>query len=418
MSYGRPGEPAEEWQSPPFFADFYREPDNVCRGLTLPPEDIPVPGQDPFKGFSDGDFYREPDDIHKGISIGGFDHPSLDKDFQFSMGLDFGSSSVLSDNVDIKAQRFMYTDYPPDLPSDSFFKLEVTTVYVLSTNPYEIGNHVLDYLQDPSVISVLTKPVRRHKFAIKADIFRGDLMCTTKIRVYNQGSNQFAVEFQRRAGDSIAFNQTFQGASAYLKKHFTSAGGSPEVQAINFEPPPLPADFAAINISEEDLMPILDMASLAGSPWLQAEAASSLCKLAQDGNPALWSGSVFDSVMELLKANSIEVAQPTARLTHNLAQRAEAAPLFGARNLMLTMLEKIRAQETHAQVSLQLAQALNVAVQMQSKATLSGNAASELLRSLSGIIGKEVGCVALNNDVIDNLHMVKCALESKFEVSV
>merc|ERR1719238_2353373 len=126
--------------------------------------------------------------------------------------------------------------------------------------------------------------MRRAKFSIKLDVFADSMMCTMKVRVYNQGSGQFAVEFQRRTGDTIAFCATFQKASAYLKRFFTMADHSSPAEAspmlISFEPPMLPEGLAQEQMNEADLLPLLDMTGLVGAPWLQAEAAVSLSKMA------------------------------------------------------------------------------------------------------------------------------------------
>jgi len=409
---------ADEWQSPPFIGDFYREPDNVCRGLTLPPEDAPGPSS--FKGIVDGDFYREAD-VCKGISLGDSFPlaPPLGKEFGLSTGLGY-SSTVLSEKVDIRTERFAEADFPPNAPTDSFFKFEVTTLYVSSTAPFEIGNHLMDFFGQ-EVVSSFTK-VRRQKYSIKVDVFIESMMCTVKARVYNQGSGQFAVEFQRRSGDAISFNTTFQKASTYLKRFVMLAAGSPEAPALltNFEASPLPQVFAEGPPSEVDLLPLLDMAGLVGAPWLQAQAATSLNLLAAEGVQALFIPRVFQGIAELMQASSAEVMYPTARLIHHLAQHAEAAPLFAAHRLLPMMLGKIFSPESaSSSVRLELAKGLGAAIQHQSTDVCSEADAAALLSAFSDCASREMMSCTSNQElpVVQSLEMAHYTLKSKFAAS-
>lgn len=251
-------EHAQEWQGPAFFGDFYRETDNVCRGVTLPQGD--VPGALPFKDFGGGDFYREPDRAG----------------FGFSSGMDMGfSSSTLLENVGINTESFMPADFPPPSPTDSFFKLEMTTLFVASSMPCEIGNHLLDFL-GTEVVSTITK-MRRAKFSIKADVFVDSMMCSLKIRVYRQESGQFAIEFQRRSGDTISFNVTFQKLAAYMKSRLCMLTNAPDAPVVLFHSDPLPLPQGLM--SDTHFAPLFDLAGLVGSPGLQAEAAACLSKM-------------------------------------------------------------------------------------------------------------------------------------------
>lgn len=408
----------DDWQSPPFLGDFYREPDNVCRGLTLSPEDVPAPS--PFKGLIDGDFYREADNVCKGISLGdGFPiSPPLSKEFGFSTGLGY-SSTVLSEKVDISTERFTEVDFPPNAPTDSFFKFEVTTLHVSSSTPFEIGNHLLDFFRQ-QVVSSFTK-VRRPKYSIKVDVFIDSMMCTVKTRVYDQGSGQFAVEFQRRSGDAISFNAAFQQASAYLKRFLTLATDSPEASPIvlSFEAPPaLPQEVLAESPpTEVDLLPLIDMAGLVGAPWLQAQAATSLNFLAAERVRALFTPRVFQGIVELMQATSVEVLYPTACSIHHLAQQAEAAPLFAAHRLLPQMLGKVRSPGSPTSVQLELAKGLNVAIQNQSTDVCSEADAATLLSDFSDCASVEMMRGTLSQEVVQNLEMAHYTLRNKFGAS-
>lgn len=110
--------------------------------------------------------------------------------------------------------RFSKSDRPPAIPMDPFFKLEKTTVILTDTEPCYIGNSLLDSIG--GTIPGRMVKVNVAKFAIKAEVDIYPAPCSLKIRLYSQG-DQLAVEFQRRSGDAIAFQKTFQRASALFQ---------------------------------------------------------------------------------------------------------------------------------------------------------------------------------------------------------
>jgi hypothetical protein len=404
-SFRTPTEDAEEWRSPAFSGDFYREADNVTRGLTFPTSDDPgLPGS-AFGKFADSNFYHEPDDLLKGVTIGELIPPPL----YSSNEVDLGYSSTLAGKFDVKSERFSETDVPPGVPPDSFFQLNLTSVYVTSHMPAEIGNTLLSFLGEQN--SIVTK-VRHSKFAIKADMFVDMMMCSIKIRVYSQGSGQFAIEFQKRTGDAIAFQNTFQKAVAYLKPRLNVVGAMEAPPLAPIQPLGVPAGFVP---QETDLMPLIDMMYLAGTPSLQAEAAADISKMAAEGQSSVWNPYVFQGIGELLRTSSLDVAHPTSRLVLQLSQQMEAAPLFATQGLLRAMLEKVGSQDTNAEVRRLLSQAVLAAAQRQSKATLSDNQAAELLRAFSDTL--RMKDYRWGNDVIGNLEMANMALGGQFQAS-
>lgn len=416
-------EDAEEWKSPSFSGDFYREVDNVCRGVTMPPADVHGSASFPGtfgKDFAplDGDFYREPDDILKGMTLsgGGFQAEQAFPQFEKGGFLEpppfgnellskhVGYSSTLDSKV--STERFEQGDIPPAAPTDPFFKLEVTTLYATSPVPHEIGNNLLNFLSD-QVVSTVMK-VRRQKYSIKADVFVDGMMCTLKIRVYSQDPGQFAIEFQRRTGDALCFNGTFQKATAYLGSQGVNLRDSQAAPVLlSFQPfqvPPL----ADQTIEEADLLPLLEMASLRDATWLQAESATSLGKIAAEGKPAVRTTRVFQAIGELMQTSSSDVAYPTACLVAHLAQQSEAAPLFASHGIWPRMLDKVRSQETDVKTRRQFAQALHSASQWQSGATLPQLDVASLLRDLSDTLRTQD-----DSEVMQHLEMAQRTLSSR-----
>lgn len=235
-------------------------------------------------------------------------------------------------------------------------------------------------------------------------------MCTLKVRVYDQGSTRFAIEFQRRCGDPFTFNETFEKAHAFLKKHLdiTEAAPEPLTQFVSLLPPGIGTVYSS---DDSDLMHILDMANSSNTEFLEAEAATVLSNMAAEGSINLCTTSVFQSIAKLLKTNSIQVAHPTSQLVWHLSQRAEAAPLFAANGLLLQLLEKVMvvSADVHDQVRNQLAKALDAAIHKQSKATLSESDAAALLSAF-----KTIHPGVASEDVTQLLETAQLALKALF----
>jgi len=107
-----------------------------------------------------------------------------------------------------------------DVPPDGFLEpLEVTTFYVISCDAPKLGNHFLNFLRMNDNCHIAK--VNTTKFTIKATWTRVD-QCTFKARFYSQCNDQrekrYAVEFQRRCGDSIEFMTLYREAAKYLKE--------------------------------------------------------------------------------------------------------------------------------------------------------------------------------------------------------
>lgn len=340
---------------PGFDGDFYRDPDDVTRGLSINPAEAPH--------FVD--FYREPDELYKGASLGAAGSklglPFLEGDPKAAAFDNLLSTEYLKDAMTNK-KRFEKTNKPPPLPTDTFFSLELTTLHAAG-EPDVIGNHLLDFLCK-EVVSSITK-VNQKKFSIKADVFVDNVMCTLKIRLYDFCDPRgFAVEFQRRSGNAVTYNVVFQKACQYLKavnqKGMMVTGGLEASPTIAMPLPPLPMEFVT---HEVDLAPLFDMAGMVDIPTLQAEAASSLAKAAEDRllDPHLCKGETFLAIQNLWQAQELEVAFPTSRLVGHLAEKDEAAQFFDA-NVLAQIIDRVR-RNPEVLVQQELAKALNNALQ-------------------------------------------------------
>mmetsp|Transcript_84565 Transcript_84565/g.217876 ORF Transcript_84565/g.217876 Transcript_84565/m.217876 type:complete len:466 (-) Transcript_84565:139-1536(-) len=389
---------AEQWRGGPSFSgDFYRDDENVVRGVSMAHGQVGAL-HEPFKGV-DGDFYREPDDLLKGVTTGsmsaymggmdaglgsdlyqGFSPDGFYEGFSDMKSLGKGCSYNYEDGIggcqlpsvmDPKTKRapsFKEGDVPPPKPVDEFFKLETTTLTVRSDRPFEIGNCLEDFLATKVTSSV--SKVSTTKFSIKADVFGSSVygcsgMCTLKVRVYGTDADVYAVEFQRRSGDCLTFNNSYQQAVVHLKGVFAQPSSFLQMQAVDAQLPQLrmPA-LSGCSLDQAEVAPLLDMASLTELPSVQAECATALSDLAQDFESAqnLCSMKAFDNIKKLLQTDQLDVAYPTSRLLLFLAQCPEAAPFFADGGLLPLMLEKVRSKSTGELVQHKLAQVLHATI--------------------------------------------------------
>ncbi len=146
-------------------------------------------------------------------------------------------AGVASPPRDFRAMEpFQLGDVPPPLSHDPLFALGASTVYLATESPHEIGNVLVKAL---SLLAEIKK-INRHKFTIVA--MAGDEtpdgVCKLKVIVYALGSDAYAVEFQRRAGDCVLYCALFKR----IKYILLYAGAEPESLrvALGLLVPPAP----------------------------------------------------------------------------------------------------------------------------------------------------------------------------------
>jgi hypothetical protein len=110
-----------------------------------------------------------------------------------------------------QADRFRQQDAPPPLPD---FELAPATLRVSTKAPHHCANAVLDYLETkvPSRISKIC----RVKYTTKATVFGTHSSCSVKMRMYEVTCGSYAIEFQRRQGDTLLFMELFEKLAEHL----------------------------------------------------------------------------------------------------------------------------------------------------------------------------------------------------------
>lgn len=231
--------------------------------------------------------------------------------------------------------KFTEADTPLETPPEPF-RLEATTVHVIlkvAEQPCELGNRLLEFLHSTSILANITKFTAK-KFAIKVEAFVENVMCTLKIRIYKSAAT-YAVEFQRRAGDTVTFSQVYQKARNYLRELFTF-----EAQPVALPVCSPSQRVRDLDIQEADLTPLLDCAGYC--PDLQAESAVGLAELIQDGRfpCSLLSRRVLQAIGQLLQNNRADTALPTARVVNAITNEKAGCELLADHGLLPLILSK------------------------------------------------------------------------------
>jgi len=179
--------------------DFYREDDNVVRGVTFPQSGMSDTGhmkdghmEEVWRKELFGDESCFLDPLHQS------------RDFPYE-----GSAKEV-----LSLERFEAGDKPPNVPNDEFFQLESTTIFLQGVSPVETGNKLLDLFNNGELEASIRK-VNHIKFSIKVEVYSEGAMCLLKVRGYQQES-KYALEFQRRSGDGIVFNRVYRRAKEWL----------------------------------------------------------------------------------------------------------------------------------------------------------------------------------------------------------
>eukprot|EP00746_Dinoflagellata_sp_MGD_P024181 gnl/MRDRNA2_/MRDRNA2_156709_c0_seq1.p1 gnl/MRDRNA2_/MRDRNA2_156709_c0~~gnl/MRDRNA2_/MRDRNA2_156709_c0_seq1.p1 ORF type:complete len:431 (-),score=90.31 gnl/MRDRNA2_/MRDRNA2_156709_c0_seq1:202-1494(-) len=381
--------------------DFYGGGEQMSHGVPL------ASSQMMFK-CSDGDPYAEQEDVYRGVSMGqatglsGMDamNKALAGDIYSgpSESTAFGGYVSPAESTD----KFRPDDVPPDQPQSSHFHFEATTVFVAVDTPHLLGNALLDFLGTQVVSSVSKVSIK--KFAIKADCFKDHIMCSLKVRVWKTPNGEFAIEFQRRQGDSFAFGDVYSQASQFLKQRFPTIRGGPA--ELERKEVPKPPEFPEYALTQEDLTSVLEMAKMHTFPTLQAEAASSLAKMSCEESSALkilHTKETLDVLQTLLGARELDISYPTARVISELAKH-EVEGRLAEHGILQAAISTCGASDTAQIVRLELAKAASESVRRSVAAMVSPAVSRGLSRALEDAmneLGEKSGLTQIRRNLED-----------------
>lgn len=314
-----------------------------------------------------GDFYREVDDVTRGLSLySGADDFGQAHDFMHYGNANLFGKACMGEietglrapanghGCDLPVSRFQEGDEAMQVPDDSFFQLERTTIVVNGASAAQIGNCMLDFLATDAGASI--SKVNATKFTIKAVVSIDGLTCMTKIRVYRQAVGQHAVEMQRRSGDSIAFSSLYGWAFQHFNSCMNGAGQAVEADS---QPPTFASAPEQTLGAEASVAPLLDLAK-SSNEQLQAEAAQGLLQAAADANLVLQicTPQAFAVLRNLLQVACFSIAEPLARVLCCLAALSAAQDNFIDQQLLHPMVGKVWTRTTGQLASEQLARAV------------------------------------------------------------
>lgn len=401
--------------------DFYHEPDNVQRGVTM------TVGLEGDIGIMQ-DFYRSKD-VSRGVAfdaeMGYSSVDQLSPSFRTGEPYEFfdGKASHPTDPSSFSDLTPLPTSLldlqkAADLPSEDFgpfkqahskfeapakeaapsafsdkkgvpielppFGNERTTLMFKGPSPAELANCVKSFLDDV-VRSEIIK-LRPAKLSLKAQVFREDggshTNCTLKVRVWTvppsgRESQRLAVEFARRSGDAANFLRTYDEAAQFLRARFQA--DCVHSTAPVMPPPPLPSPPeedeasapAKLLVADTDCdaymklrTPLLDLAdpkSESNKP-VRAEAVAALAAAATCTGARvllkLFASLGLDISAFLAGLLSSERLDVVYEASRLAAQVAPYVSDGDAGALLLTALKAVRAEKTSRLARLELADAV------------------------------------------------------------
>jgi hypothetical protein len=264
-----------------------------------------------------GDYYREEDDVVRGLSL-----PVSALSFSLyeyqQCTIDKVSQPMLPEFSSSSDDAFVVAHVPPALSRDVRASLQ-STIVESESSPVAIGNRLLSFLGRK--VDAKINKMGQEEFTIQAEAFMATCWCSFKVRIYKKEDGSL-MEFQKRSGDSLAFVRLFREAKADLLGLPCSQAASPSACQIPdneaFPQLCLPA------AEEACITPLLDMAHGCQDISILAEVASALHSMASDPAvaAALCLPCALAVLQQLRQVEDFRVQYPmTSMLTeHNAIQ--------------------------------------------------------------------------------------------------
>mmetsp|Transcript_1978 Transcript_1978/g.3833 ORF Transcript_1978/g.3833 Transcript_1978/m.3833 type:complete len:463 (+) Transcript_1978:125-1513(+) len=339
-----------------------------------------------------GDFYNEPDNVERGVTmvnpamLGGMYHDAgaWCHDFELPLKGQCGEASEWMLGVDTHGSAGMQIQDEPQFselmaPAQvSLRSCACTSVAFCSEvsglSAAKVARSVYTFLTTQVQASI--SKVKQEKFSMKADVFDqsgGFLMhCLMKARVFaTELPGQLVVEFRRCRGDAVAFGHIFHQAVSYLELQLgVVSTGSCQARHLGSvppaPPPPTAGDSPRLGLEAPGVTPLVHMVANSADPLLQAEAVAALAAIAganAAGATAIW--AMMNSGMQEVLAGlcstvPLDAAYPAALLASRLAQHHGNS--MAESSLALAALKGAVAENTKSLVRSELAEViLNVA---------------------------------------------------------
>lgn len=227
---------------------------------------------------------------------------------------------------------------PPLIPDDEHVQLASSTFRVSKCRPDAILQELFEFFTNWLENAWVEKQNQR-KFTTKAVACVDGFKCSLKVRTYTEndctkeGLPVYAIEFQRREGNGLAFLKVYAAAESHVKLRLQNVGAdgaAPQPEkphrgetvdhkcpggAVHIVPP-LPACNGLAGEGKQVLQAVLDVAHLHDSPQSQVEAIGRLLSQALESEYALQSLAserVMEAIIALAQSEDTTVNLLTAR---------------------------------------------------------------------------------------------------------
>lgn len=364
-----------------FEGDPYPKQKDVYRGLTLPES----PRGTLHTKCSDGE--------HFWCGSSQWDLPEFQPGFELAptvweaCATGAGEAGVVEGDVDSPSEPTAMLNgqaslCPPPIPDDENFQLESSTFRVSGCKPHSILEELLEFF-DVWLEDARVEKKNYRKFSVKAVVCLDGFRCSLKVRVYTEdtcnaeGLVTYAIEFQRRDGNALAFRKVFAAAESRVKPRLSEGaefGATPHAKALFRETPaqnlpggririlpPLSANNSGAGGAKEVHQVVLEMAQALQSPTSQLEAAGKMLALAQEGPTgvqALASDAAVEAVKALVQSDDADVNFLTASLLLHLARCPQMNWRLASQAVLPILDDKFRSDATSPVVQKMLGQVL------------------------------------------------------------
>lgn len=333
--------------------DFYGAPDDVRRGTVLGPA---------VTELLDHTSSSLEDELHDWSGIGRaicrWERHGLHKELMAP-----ATPWKAAKETAIMADSFQGSDMPPRCPTDTFFRLKDSTLFMKCIAPVEIANRLLGFFLQEDGVSV--DKVSPKKFSMKVTNCSMNGACKLKVRMYwrppGSDTDSFAVEFHRLSGDHEIFTALYKKAANSLEHK--DAPQVKDAPADNQAQAPLAMESSGPTSNDVELL--LDLALASSQVDLQAEAAAALVRIAPAVQELTLSGRGPKVLEVLLESQHFEVVERASHLLLALASNPHLNPAAAARLLFdgpVAAAAIASAQWKDQQLGLRLARGVRLAV--------------------------------------------------------
>jgi len=226
----------------------------------------------------------------------------------------------------------------PEVPTDVYFKLEETNMEVNDMTAEKLGNRLIDIFRKEYSMHITKTSLRKYSIIAEST---SPTWFALKVRIYSKGPSHI-VEFQRRKGDTVAFNQFFQKVMGWLN-------GSYEMEVV--------CDFTTPHPIREtaSIQPFIDMANNCSDPSLLSESVSGFCAVEKEQCvPELCTREGF-TALESMRTGGCNVFHPLAQVLSELAIQTIAIPFFADRKFWEALLDVVTGDGTCGELKTQFA---------------------------------------------------------------